>query len=139
MSTDRAEATLLAYAAIWSEADRSRRCALLAQCMTEDAEVLGPGYRFKGHRAISDEVERFLRVERGARAVFASGYVVHHNAARFAIAMLDPAGKVVSEGEDVVEFAADGRISRVLTFWGALPCVPAAWPRELTLPRPHGA
>lgn len=123
---------LQAYAALWGETDRDRRLALIAQCLTEDAEILGPGYRFTGHRDVSDEVERFHRSEPGARAVIASGFALHHDVGRFAIALVDPQGNLMAEGEDIVEFAADGRIARVITFWGALPPVPDAWPRELT-------
>ena len=125
------EPVLLAYAALWSEADRARRAALLTQSLVGDAEITGPGYHFKGHRAIADEVERFQRDEPGTRAVLASGVARAGGWARFAVAVVDPTGAVVAEGEDVVELGADGRIVRVLTFWGALPPVPARWPPNL--------
>lgn len=129
------EEVLHAYAALWVEPDAARREALLAKSLSSDAEVVGPGYRFKGYRAISEEVERFLRHDPGSRPVFASGCAAHHDVARFAIAMVDADGTVVAEGEDIVEFAADGRIARVFTFWGALPPVPQSWPPELCVPR----
>lgn len=135
MNHSRVEEVLHAYAAIWSEPDAARREVLLAQSLLGDAEVIGPGFRFKGHRAISAEVERFLHHDPGSRPVFASGYVAHHDVARFAVAMVNQHGVVVAEGEDIVEFAADGRIARVLTFWGALPPVPESWPLELCAPR----
>ena len=125
------ELVLLAYTALWSEADHARRASLLTQCLARDAEIIGPGYRFKGHHAISDEVERFHRDEPGTRAVLASGVARVARWARFAVAIVDPTGAVVAEGEDVVELGADGRIVRVLTFWGALPPAPDAWPPSL--------
>jgi hypothetical protein len=129
------ETVLLAYAALWAEADAGRRQALLDQCLSNDARIIGPGFRLAGHAAISQEVERFLRHERGVRAVLASGYALHSGWARFGVAMVDATGAVVAEGEDVVELGADGRIATVVTFWGAVPEVPAQWPDELVVPR----
>jgi hypothetical protein len=126
---------LLAYAALWAEAEPGRRQSLLDQCLSSDARIIGPGYHLSGHAAISQEVERFLRDEPGVRAVLASGYVLHSRWARFGVAMVDAAGVVVAEGEDVVELDADGRIAKVVTFWGAVPPVPAQWPDELVAPR----
>lgn len=138
MNHSRVEEVLRAYAAIWAEPDAVRRDEFLAQSLLSDAEVIGPGYQFKGHRAISAEVERFLHHDPGSRPVFSSGYVAHHNVARFTVAMLDRQDVVVAEGEDIVEFAEDGRIARVITFWGALPPVPESWPPELCAPRHNG-
>jgi hypothetical protein len=127
------DAVLHAYAALWAERDRARRAALIALSLTEDADILGNGYRFVGHAQIDAEVERFHRHDVGARAVLASGVDAHHDVARFAVAVLDAGGKVVARGEDIVQLAADGRIRRVMTFWGELPPVPPAWPDELAL------
>lgn len=129
-----AEQVLQAYAAIWSEADRTRRAALLEHCLQPDAEIIGPGYCFRGHQAVSDEVERFHRQEPGYRAVVTSGFAMHHDVARFAVAVLDPQGKAVAEGEDIVVLGADGRIARVITFWGALPPVPSACSSATAMP-----
>jgi hypothetical protein len=122
---------LQAYAAIWTEADAGRRQALMAQSLAPDAVVIGPGYLFQGYQAISQEVERFMSQDPGARPVLTSGIAHHHRWARFAIAMLDASGRQVLEGEDIIEFGADGRIVRVITFWGALPPPPATWPVAL--------
>ena len=130
----RFEAVLLAYAALWAEADRPRRELLLQQCLSPDAQIIGPGYHIEGHAAISQEVERFHRDEPGVRAVLASGFILHSHWARFRVALVDPAGAVVAEGEDVVELGVDGRLVKVLTFWGAVPPVPAQWPDALVAP-----
>ena len=36
----RLEPVLLAYAALWSEADHARRASLLTQCLARDAEIV---------------------------------------------------------------------------------------------------
>jgi hypothetical protein len=45
--------------------------------------------------------------------------------------MIGPDGRLLAEGWDIAEFSNDGRISKVVTFWGALPALPADWPHEL--------
>jgi hypothetical protein len=132
-----AEQAVLAYAAIWSESDPIRQGELIAQSLTENARILGPGYQFTGHAAILAEVQRFNRNQPGVRAVFASGIDAHHNTARFAVAIVMPDGSIPHEGEDVVLFAPDGRIELVLTYWGALPPMPESWPHRVTT-RPSG-
>jgi hypothetical protein len=125
------EQVVLAYAAVWSELDGERMRSLVEQSLTPDAQILGPGYHFTGHAAVIAEVERFHAERPGIRAVLASGIDAHHNTARFAVAMLRPDGSVSHEGEDIVLFASDGRIERVLTYWGALPHAPASWPHTI--------
>ena len=61
-----------------------------------------------------------------------SGIDTHHDTARFAVAILQPDGTVLHSGEDIVFFASDGRISKVLTYWGALPPLPPSWPGRVT-------
>jgi hypothetical protein len=113
---------LRAYVDVWSEPDAARREALLDVCWTEDSEVIGPDYRFKGRRAVLDEVARAHRSDPGYRPVLTSGFDAHHGWIRFTFAMLSPQDDVVNEGWDIVELAPDGRIARVITFWGPLPC-----------------
>jgi hypothetical protein len=122
---------VLAYASIWSESDGARIEELVAESLTHDARILGPGYEFSGHAAIIAEAKRFSREQRGVRAVPTSGIDGHHDTARFSIAMVAPDGTVLHRGEDIVFFAPSGHIHQVLTYWGDLPPVPEAWPGRL--------
>lgn len=114
---------LAAYTAVWSEPDAARREALLKSCWSEDSEIVGPGYAFKGTQAVLAEAARFQAQEPGARVVLTSGFDAHGRWARFTFALLGPDGGVANEGWDLVELAADGRIARVISFWGPLPPV----------------
>ena len=116
-----------------------RRETLMARSLAPDVEVIGPGYHFKGYQAISAEVERFLTHDPGSRPVLASGFLMHHNFVRFAVAMVNADERIVAVGDDIVELGADGRIVKVLTFWGALPPVPESWPSDLVTPGQNGA
>jgi len=133
------EQALKTYLAVFAEPDRARRRALAAQCLTEEAEIVGPGYYFKGHEEILDKVDGFHERFPGARLVLASGFVAYRNIARFAVAIVDAQGAVTAEGDDVIELSTDGRIARVLTFWGPLPPTPASWPQPLSAPKRESA
>lgn len=133
MTSIAVDEAVLAYAAIWTETDAVRARELVERSLTPDVEILGPGYRFTGHAAILAEAQRFLRERPGTRVVLASGIDGHHGTARFAIAMLRPDGTPLHTGEDIVFFAADGRIFKVLTYWGALPPLPASCAPQVML------
>ncbi len=45
--------------------------------------------------------------------------------------MLDPKGLPASDGVDVVELAAAGRLQRITGFFGAFPPIPESWPEHL--------
>lgn len=137
MNPPTVEAVLRAYVEVWREADSVRRAALLDLCWSEESEIVGPGYHFKGRKAVLDEVARFPREQPGFRPVLTSGFDVHGRWVRFAFVMLDPRDTIVDEGWDVVELAADGRIARVISFWGKLPPPPEDMAERVLLP-PRG-
>jgi GNAT superfamily N-acetyltransferase len=126
---------LRAYAALWAEPDAARRTELIARCLADEIEIIGPGYHLRGHRAVADDAARFHRERPGHRALFASGIDAHSGWARFEVQVVAADGVVVAQGLDIVEFAADRRIRRVITFWGAMP---AAEPSTVA-PRIEGA
>lgn len=131
MDHSKFESTLKIYFAAFAEKDHSRRRSLLSQCLTEDAEIWGPQKLFKGVESISEKIEGFHERMPGARLVLASGLYVFQNVARFAVAIVGADGSIMAKGEAVNEFAADGRIFRVLPFWDALPPLPEAWSGQL--------
>ena len=128
------EKALQIYFTAFAERDRSRRLVLLAQCLTEEAEIWGPQRVFKGYESISEKIEGFQARTPGARLVLASGINIFLNNARFAVAIVGADGSIIAKGEAVNEFAEDGRIFRVLPFWEALPPMPQSWPIHLTRP-----
>ena len=125
------EQVLRAYVAVWSEPDPGRREELLGRCWSEESEVIGPGYYFKGRRAVLAEIERFQRQEPGFRVALTSGFDTHTNWARFTFALLGPNGASVNDGWDFVEFGPEGRIRRVVSFWGQLPAPPTDTPSNV--------
>jgi len=134
MNPPSVEAVLRAYVEVWCEPDSARRAELLDLCWSDESEVIGPGYRFKGRKAVLDEVARFLREQPGFRPVLTSGFDTHGRWVRFAFVMLNPQDEIVDEGWDFVELATDGRIARVISFWGKLPPPPGNLPARVLPP-----
>ena len=108
------------YCALWSEPDPTRQADLLRACWTEDSEIIGPGYHFKGTREVLEELARYQQDERRYRAVRTSNFDQHGVWIRFSIALLNASGQVVHQGWDIVELRPDLKIARVITFWGTL-------------------
>ena len=61
------------------------------------------------------------RSSRARRSCLTSGVDQHHSQIRFAWAFVDKDGKRAIEGIDIGELADDGRLSRIVGFWGAPP------------------
>lgn len=125
------EKTLKVYFTAFATQDRSHRLALLAQCLTEKAEIWGPQMVYSGYDSISAKIAEFQARMPGARLILASGINIFCINARFAVAIVGTDGANIAQGEAVTEFAEDGRIFRVLPFWEALPPIPDAWPIHL--------
>ena len=130
---------LAVYFEAFAEHDAARRGELLARCLTADAEIWGPKRVFAGYAAISEKIAGFHKNWPECRLVLASGVNTFGNVARFAKAIVNAEGSVVASGQSVLELAPDGRISRVIPFWEALPPTPPLWPRHLAVPPPREA
>ncbi|WP_280151841.1 nuclear transport factor 2 family protein [Piscinibacter sp. XHJ-5] len=125
---------LAVYLEAFAEHDAARRGELLTRCLTADAEIWGPKRVFAGYAAISEKIAGFHKNWPECRLVLASGVNTFGNVARFAKAIVNEEGSVVASGQSVLELAPDGRISRVIPFWEALPPIPLLWPQHLAVP-----
>lgn len=115
------QAALDAYIRVWSEHDARQRRRLLQQCWSEESEIIGPGYYFKGIEAVDKEIARFQAEQPGFRAVATSGFDCRGSWARFTFALHAPDGTLANEGWDILEVRPDNKIRRVISFWGKLP------------------
>jgi hypothetical protein len=89
---------------------------------------------FAGYAAISEKIAGFHNNWPGCRLVLASGLNTFGNVARLGGAIVSSDGSVLAHGQSVIELAQDGRISRVIPFWEALPPIPDSWPQHLAVP-----
>ena len=131
---------LAPYLDAFVEQDASRRLTLLEQGLVPNAEICGPTRIFAGYAEISEKIEGFHKNWPNCRLVVASGIACFSNAGHFAKAIVSADGSILASGHSVVELAADGRIGRVLAFWGPAPAIPESWPERLSVPtKPAGS
>lgn len=121
MAIDAAAEVVAAYAAAWDEHDDGARRALLERAWTDDGVYTDPTAHAEGREALLEHIGGFQARMPGFRIVAASGVDGHGGCLRFAWQMLDPQGQVALEGLDFGEQAPDGRLKRIVGFFGPLP------------------
>ena len=115
------EAAVVAYCSAWSITDRSTRDRLLASVWTENGVYMDPEPTLAaGLAALSDTIAEFQHDYPGNRFQ-CSAPQMDHRSMRVSWFRLGPDGKQLSQGMDFYDLAPDGRISRVVGFFGAPP------------------
>lgn len=113
--------TIDAYLAAWNEPDEAKRAKLIEQCWATDGLYCDPVADGRGRDALAGFIAGMHTQQPGARIDLTGGIQQHHNQIRFAWAFVDKDGKRAIEGIDIGELADDGRLSRIVGFWGAPP------------------
>jgi hypothetical protein len=111
------------YGAAWNETDPVKRRALLDEAWADHGTYLDPMGSADGRDALVTHISGFHEMMPGNRIDATSAVDVHGSVFRFAWAMLDPSGTVALEGMDFGEFDDDGRISRIIGFFGPFPAL----------------
>jgi len=115
------DSVVAVYCAAWSSADRVTRNSLLARVWANDGVYSDPAPTLaSGRDALSDSIASFHRRRPGARFQ-CSVPQVHHGMMRFTWLLLASDTAVHFPGMDFGELAADGRIRRIVGFFGAPP------------------
>ena len=130
------EEAVRAYIQAWNTPDEAARRRILEVCWAEDGVYLDPLSEIQGREALSRHIGRFLNEGAygrgpGCRIPAGSGVSHHHNLVRFTWVLLDPGGAPVSQGTDFGELGPDGRLRRIVGFFGPPPPVPDDWPDDL--------
>jgi hypothetical protein len=110
-----------AYGAAWGEADESSRRKLLEEAWADDGVYCDPTANVEGREGLVAHIAGFHQQFPGARIDVTSGVEEHHGWLRFAWAMVDGEGATLMEGFDVGEVAQDGRLQRIVGFFGPFP------------------
>lgn len=109
------------YASAWNEPDADARRRLLERSWSESGTYTDPTAHVEGRAALDKHIAEYFRTQpAGTRIVPASAVDAHHGRFRFAWKMLRPDGTVAIEGMDYGELDSDGRISRIVGFFGPL-------------------
>ena len=121
---------LLPYMEAFVERNAVQRLRLLEQALSPTAEIRGPKRVFIGYAEIAEKIIGFQVTWPNCRLVLASGLITFQRTCHFATAIVGPEDQVRASGHSVVELASDGRILRVLAFWGPAPSLPDTWPQS---------
>ncbi len=122
MAEDTAVAELIdTYCRAWSDPDPQHRRALLHRVWADSATYTDPTVHAAGADDLLAHIDAVLARRPGARVVRTSRVDVHHGLARFAWHVVQADGSTLPEGPDLAELTAEGRIRRIIGFFGPLP------------------
>lgn len=108
------------YDEAWNTSDVAERRRLLDEALTEDCELVEPRGRFCGRDAIIDRITGFAERFPGATVDITSKVDEHNGVGRYGWKIVNRDGSELLRGIDVVERATDGRLRRVVMFFGEL-------------------
>jgi hypothetical protein len=109
------------YGAAWLEPDEDQRRQLLAQAWADDGTYTDPLRHAEGRDALNQAIAGFQQRRPGERITLTSGADHHHGMVRFAWKWYAADGSTILEGVDFGEFASDGRLRRIVGFFGPMP------------------
>jgi hypothetical protein len=110
------------YGAAWNEPDERSRRKLLEDAWTDDGVYCDPTAQVNGREEFVAHIAGFHEQFSGARIEMTSGVDGHDSWLRFAWRMVGADGAPITQGFDVGELAPDGRLRRIVGFFG--PFVP---------------
>ena len=112
--------TIDTYLDAYGEADKARRDELIARVWSADGRLLDPPLDGQGHDGISELTNVVHSHFPGHTFRRTTAVDSHHDVARYGWELVGADGAVAVAGLDVAEFGADGKIVRVLGFFGDL-------------------
>ena len=117
------QAAINDYCAAWSVADRSARERMLARVWAPDAVYSDPGPTYStGVAGLSGVIADFQRQFPGTHFL-CSDPQAHHRFMRVTWILVRSDGAQVTHGEDIYDMAPDGRIQRIVGFFGDAPAI----------------
>jgi len=120
------EPTVDTYLAMWNETDADRRAELIRTAWVDTGHYADPLLEAKGHDALSEMVAGFHEQYPDHRFRRTSGIDEHHGIVRFGWELVAPDGAVFIGGIDIGALAEDGRLARIVGFFGDVPARAAA-------------
>ena len=103
------------------EPDAARRLALIRETWSVEGRLVDPPLEARGHAGIADQAATLLSQFPGHRFERTSALDLHHHFLRYGWRLCNPAGETVLAGVDFMDLDVDGRIARVVGFFGPEP------------------
>ncbi len=107
------------HLAAYCEPEAPARLDALSRIWNAGGRLVDPPLESTGHEGMSQQAATLLQHYPGHRFVRTTAVDHHHEFARYGWALRDPQGKNVLEGEDFLTLDVDGRIMKVVGFFGA--------------------
>lgn len=104
----------------YCEPDPARRADLLAAAWAVDGSLIDPPFDAQGLDAIAGMADVLLTHYASHSFRRTTAVDLHHSFARYEWELVGPDGTVAVAGTDFVEIDADGRIARIVGFFGPL-------------------
>lgn len=122
-TAQQARASLENYFKAWGEADDAARRKLLEAGWAESGTYTDPSAHVEGREALVKHIGGFKKDAKanGMTIVRSSGIQFHHNSFRFQWEMRGPDGKPGMPGMDYGEFDDQGKITKIVGFFGPFP------------------
>jgi hypothetical protein len=108
------------YCAAWSAADLAKRLSLLAEVWEETGIYVDPTALCAGRNKLAEHIGKVQQRYPGAQVVRTSALDHHHDLVRFAWKMVLADGISLPEGIDFAELSDDGKLRRIVGFFGPL-------------------
>jgi hypothetical protein len=108
------------YCAAWNETDAAKRDAILSPVWGEGATYTDPTVHLTGRAALVVHIDAVFARYPGSTIVRTSVVDVHHDVARFVWKKVLADGTSLPEGIDFAEVGNDGRLVRIVGFFGPL-------------------
>lgn len=112
-----------AYAEAWTGTDDATLRQLLEECWADKGVYCDPLNVASGREAVIEHIAGFSRRFPGHTIKVTTGTDTHDGFGRFGWEMSGPDGQLVTDGVDFVIFGPDGRIARIVGFFGPLPAL----------------
>jgi hypothetical protein len=120
MPTTEIEALIDTYCSAWSDPDPDRRREILESVWADGATYTDPTVHADGIDTLLTHIGSVVARRPGAKVIRTSRVDAHHDLARFAWRVVQADGTMLPEGIDVAEITPDGRIGKILGFFGPL-------------------
>jgi SnoaL-like protein len=108
------------YCAAWNEPEAQHRRELLEKAWAADGTYTDPQSHVEGREALAEHIGRFLKNSPGARILQTSRADFHHGMFRFTWKFVGGDGKTVMEGIDFGALSPDGKLQRIVGFFGPI-------------------
>lgn len=120
MEASAVEALVSAYCDAWNESDPDKRARMLSAVWADDGVYIDPTVVAKGAAELSAHIGRVLERNPGTGILRISKADCHHGLLRFSFARVKTDGSVLREGVDFGEVSGDGKLVRIVGFFGPL-------------------